>query len=77
MGQRAVGEVVEWPLSERRLVDRVEHEHRFRLGIGQTRVTGDQHRVVRRRDDAADDRDLAVAQRLRASSRDRSRIATD
>ena len=60
--QRAVREVVERPLADRRLVDRVHHDRRLR-DLARPR-DGDEHGVVRRPDDPADDLDVALAEGL-------------
>ena len=72
-GQRPVGEVVERPLAEGRLVDRVEHEDRLGSGSGQVRVTRDEHRVVRRRRRSARRSRSRPRAARRASSRGRTR----
>ncbi len=62
-GQRPIGEVVELPLPDGRLMDRLEDSWRLtRVGAGKRHR--DEQRVVARPDDATDDLDLPVAEDL-------------
>jgi hypothetical protein len=59
-GEGAVGEIVERSLAADGLVDRIEDDRRLRIGAdpGDPAV----HRVVRRRDEATEDFELAIPQ---------------